>query len=123
MESAIDRNGLRMPLLFSYGTLQLAEVQLATFGRLLQGKPDALPEFELSRVVCADAQYANVMFNGRSDSIVAGTVFEVTETELNAADDYERDADYERVMVRLASGQLAWVYVHGAAKSQSAPRS
>ena len=65
----------------------------------------------------------NVMFNGRSDSIVAGTVFEVTETELNAADDYERDADYERVMVRLASGQLAWVYVHGAAKSQSAPRS
>ena len=31
-----------MPLLFSYGTLQQAEVQLATFGRLLQGAPDAL---------------------------------------------------------------------------------
>jgi len=112
-----------MPLLFSYGTLQLADVQLATFGRFLQGKPDALPEFELSRVACADVEYANVIFNGRSDSIVAGTVFEVTESELIAADEYERDADYERVMARLASGERAWVYVHGAAKSQSAPRS
>ena len=30
-------------LLFSYGTLQLDSVQLASFGRLLEGEADALP--------------------------------------------------------------------------------
>ncbi|MEP7271793.1 MAG: gamma-glutamylcyclotransferase, partial [Acidobacteriota bacterium] len=32
--------------LFSYGTLQLEAVQMATFGRLLTGTPDVLPGFE-----------------------------------------------------------------------------
>ena len=31
--------------LFSYGTLQQDEVQLATFGRLLEGRKDALPGY------------------------------------------------------------------------------
>ena len=31
-------------LLFSYGTLQLESVQLASFGRLLAGKRDAMPD-------------------------------------------------------------------------------
>ena len=35
-----------MPLLFSYGTLQETSTQLATFGRVLKGQPDALPNFE-----------------------------------------------------------------------------
>ena len=34
-----------MPLLFSYGTLQQQNVQLATFGRLLKGSPDSLVGF------------------------------------------------------------------------------
>jgi len=34
--------------LFSYGTLQLEAVQLATFGRRLVGTSDALPGFEQS---------------------------------------------------------------------------
>ena len=33
-------------LLFSYGTLQLEAVQLATFGRKLAGTADGLPGFE-----------------------------------------------------------------------------
>ena len=32
-------------LLFSYGTLRLAEVQRALFGRLVQGEPDAMPGY------------------------------------------------------------------------------
>jgi gamma-glutamylcyclotransferase (GGCT)/AIG2-like uncharacterized protein YtfP len=114
-----------MPLIFSYGTLQQEEVQLRTFGRLLQGKKDALPGFESSRVKIEGPQVAsggkthhdNVTFNGRGDSRVSGTAFEITEAELAAADVYERTAAYKRIAVKLASGKQAWVYVD----AQSAP--
>jgi hypothetical protein len=112
-----------MPRLFSYGTLQQEDVQLATFGRRLHGHPDELPGFEPSLVRIEDpaqaaaagrTHHANVICNGRPDSRVSGTVFDVTDAELAAADDYERPARYERVVVRLASGKDAWVYVHTA---------
>jgi len=76
-----------MPLLFSYGTLQHENVQLSTFGRLLQGQRDELPGFEPSLVQIEDPQvvaasgethYANVTFNGRNDSRVSGTIGEMT---------------------------------------------
>ena len=110
-----------MPWLFSYGTLQLDLVQLATFGRLLRGHADALPGFTTALVPIANAEdarrfgrthYDNVVSDSRPGSAVAGTVFEVTDAELAAADDYERDAAYERIPAVLASGQQAWVYVH-----------
>jgi hypothetical protein len=34
-------------LLFSYGTLRQRDVQLSTFGRLLDGRPDAIVGFDL----------------------------------------------------------------------------
>ena len=110
-----------MPLLFSYGTLQQEDVQRATFGRLLSGHRDELPEYEPSLVAIDDphhaavsgrTHHANVTFNGRDDSRVPGTVFEVSEAELAAADAYERPASYERLAVSLASGKEAWVYVY-----------
>jgi gamma-glutamylcyclotransferase (GGCT)/AIG2-like uncharacterized protein YtfP len=109
-----------MPLVFSYGTLQLETVQLSTFGRLLKGHKDELPGFEPSsvriedpRVVATSGEthHANVTFNGRHDSRVSGTVFEITDDELAAADRYEQLAAYKRVAVTLASGKQAWVYV------------
>ena len=111
---------LDVPLLFSYGTLQREEVQRSTFGRRLQGHADQLPGFESSLVKIEDPQvvatsgqthHANVTFNGRDDSRVSGTVFEVTDDELAAADRYEQLAAYERVTAILASGKQAWVYV------------
>ena len=110
-----------MPLLFSYGTLQQEGVQKSTFGRLLQGHADELLGFEKSFVRIADPQvvatsgethYANVIFNGRNDSRVSGTVFEITDNELTAADQYEQPAGYKRVTAILASGKVAWVYVN-----------
>ena len=86
---------LTMPLLFSYGTLQEENVQLSTFGRLLQGQKDELPGFEPALVRIADPQivaasgkthHANVTFNGRNDNRVIGTVFEITDAELAAAE-------------------------------------
>ena len=108
-----------MPLLFSYGTLQQAHVQLSTFGRLLQGQRDELVGFEQSVVKIEDPQvvatsgqthHPIVKFNGKLDSRVSGTVFEVTDAELARADQYEVGA-YRRVSATLASGKQAWVYV------------
>jgi gamma-glutamylcyclotransferase (GGCT)/AIG2-like uncharacterized protein YtfP len=120
-EAEATREGVTavMPLLFSYGTLQDDRVQLATFGRRLRGERDDLAGFEESRVEIADpaivastgrSHHANVTFNGRPASRVAGTAFEVTDAELAAADAYERTAGYERISVTLASGRQAWVY-------------
>jgi hypothetical protein len=110
-----------MPLVFSYGTLQQESVQRTTFGRPLQGRRDELPEFEPSLVKIEDpsqaapgeTHHANATFNGRHDSHVRGTVFEITDAELAAADRYEQLAAYRRVSAQLASGTVAWVYVHG----------
>jgi gamma-glutamylcyclotransferase (GGCT)/AIG2-like uncharacterized protein YtfP len=108
-----------MPLLFSYGTLQQANVQLATFGRLLVGLEDWLLEFERSMqrihdpaVVATSGKthHPIVKFTGDVADRVAGTVFEITETELAMADKYEVK-EYARVSAHLASGKKAWVYV------------
>ncbi len=106
-----------MPLVFSYGTLQHEPVQQSTFGRLLQGQRDELVGFEPSLATRGTTHHANVTFNGRHDSRVRGTVFEITDAELAAADRYERRDAYERIAVTLASGTQAWVYVH----ARSAP--
>jgi gamma-glutamylcyclotransferase (GGCT)/AIG2-like uncharacterized protein YtfP len=112
-----------MPLLFSYGTLQQESVQLSTFGRSLRGEADALPCFESAIISARDAvtrrpasrsgtYHMNVIYNGRDDSRVGGTVFEITDDELAAADRYERRAAYVRIEATLASGRRAWVYAH-----------
>ena len=107
-----------MALLFSYGTLQQEGVQLSTFGRVLKGQPDELVGFEQSVVKIEDAEFvassgkalhAIVRFNGRPESRVTGTVFEVSDDELARADRYE-PAGYARVSAVLASGRQAWVY-------------
>jgi hypothetical protein len=50
-----------------------------------------------------------VKFNGRRESRVSGTVFELSERELAAADQYE-PAGYQRISAMLASGRQTWVY-------------
>ena len=106
-------------LLFSYGTLQLEAVQLATFGRRLAGTADALPGFaremlkiEAAAVVATSGQthHPIVRPTGRAEDAVDGMVFAVTPAELVNADTYEVAA-YRRVAVTLRSGQRAWVYV------------
>jgi hypothetical protein len=108
-----------MPLIFSYGTLQQPNVQLSTFGRLLQGVPDELPGAQLSSVTIEDAQvvatsgsasHPIVRLSGAPADRVPGTVFEITDAELASSDRYEVAA-YQRVSALLASGKRAWVYV------------
>ena len=111
-----------MPRLFSYGTLQQEDVQIATLGRRLDGQQDELVGFEASQVRIEDPAVAarlgkshhnNVLPSGNSGSRVAGTVFEVTDDELARIDGYERAFCYVRVTAPLASGGVCWVYAHG----------
>ena len=106
-------------LLFSYGTLQQDEVQRSTFGRLLQGRPDALLGYTQAWLKIEDAQvvatsgkthHPIVRPTGDAQDRVTGTVFEISDAELAHADAYEV-ADYRRVRADLASGQQAWVYI------------
>lgn len=108
-----------MPLLFSYGTLRDPAVQQATFGRELGSREDVLPGYAVRMLEITDPEVLAVsgqthhpilVETGDEADTVPGAVFEVTEDDLVAADDYEVD-DYHRVLVSLASGVRAWVYV------------
>lgn len=105
--------------LFSYGTLQQPEVQLATFGRLLEGRPDSLPGFAVAPLPITDphviatsgaAVHTIAVPTGDPGDAIPGLVFTITPAELKAADAYEVDA-YARVEARLGSGARAFVYV------------
>ena len=105
--------------LFSYGTLQTETVQLATFGRLLDGQPDALPGYSLEMIEIEEedfvatsgtAHHRNLRFTGISSNVVEGTRLSLTKSELDFADSYE-PSNYERIQVQLRSGATAWVYI------------
>jgi hypothetical protein len=102
--------------LFSYGTLQQPAVQLARFGRELNGRPDTLPGYRVTLIEITDPvviatsgsdRHPLVVASTDPDDAVDGQVFELTEAELASADDYEVD-DYARVRVTLRSGRSAW---------------
>lgn len=104
--------------LFSYGTLQQADVQLATFGRLLDSRPDRLPGYCLAMLAIDDAQvvatsgktHHPIASRGEPADGVPGAVLAVTLEELRQADGYEVAA-YRRERVTLASGAQVWAYV------------
>jgi hypothetical protein len=109
-----------MENLFSYGTLQTEAVQLATFYRRLEGKPDTLAGYRLIMIRIEDedfviksgaADHRNLQFTGNASDYVEGMAFSVTMKELEQADAYEPDG-YERVSVKLKSGLDAWVYLN-----------
>jgi hypothetical protein len=76
-----------MPLIFSYGSLQREDVQLATLGRRLAGRRDELLGFEPSSVKIEDpsviaatgnTHHADVRRAENEESRVKGMAFEVT---------------------------------------------
>ena len=110
---------MAIEILFSYGTLQLEPVQIATFHRRLEGTPDVLSGFKQSLVKIEDptvvatsgeTHHPIVEFTGQDSDVVQGTAFKVTAGELQDADKYEVAA-YKRISVALRSGVRAWVYV------------
>lgn len=108
-----------MPKLFSYGTLQKEQVQLETFGRILQGAKDILSGYQLNILEITDPEvlrksgqkYHPVLtFSGNDNHEVEGVLFEVTEGEILQADEYEVN-DYKRIETVFKSGKIGFIYV------------
>ena len=106
--------------LFSYGTLQSEEVQLATFNRKLDSKRDALVGYRLVMIRITDedfvaksgsADHRSLQFTGNTSDVVEGSVLKVTAKEIEQADEYEPEG-YRCVRAQLKSGHNAWVYVY-----------
>jgi hypothetical protein len=105
--------------LFSYGTLQLPQVQIANYGRLLDGSPDTIVGYRLEPLTISDAKVVRISgkavhtiarHTGQADDKIDGVVYKITEAELAATDLYEVDV-YGRVTETLASGCQALLYV------------
>lgn len=112
-------DGSGMESLFTYGTLQLPNVQLDTFGHRVDGDDDALAGYRLEWTDIADERVAQLSGLDRHPILrrtddprdrVFGRVLHLTPEELDAADEYEVSL-YRRASVVLASGVRAWVYV------------
>jgi hypothetical protein len=108
--------------LFSYGTLQMREVQLANYGRPLDGSPDALAGYRLEVLPDRDPDAVRisgtkthmvVRSTGDPADRVTGMVFLLTAEELAATDRYE-GSDYARAELTLESGRRALVYIEPA---------
>ena len=107
-----------MEKLFSYGTLQLPQVQESLFGRILAGAKEQLPGYKVEKLKIKDQavieksgteMHPILVHTGDSTDVVSGMVFEVTQAELEKADEYEVE-DYRRTLAPMRSGSQAWIY-------------
>jgi len=105
--------------LFSYGTLQLKNVQIENYGRELTGSKDKLFNYKLDTLKITDQEV--LQKSGKEhhpiaskthdpNDFIEGTIFEITKLELDETDKYEV-SDYVRVLETFSSGQKAWVYI------------
>ena len=117
-----------MNKLFSYGTLQLKQVQMDTFGRLLTGKKGVLHQYRIKNLIITDPEVIKssgtnihpiLEYTGNDNDFVTGTIFDITDKELLQADRYEVD-DYERQLLKFESGILAFVYLKKGDKKEKA---
>jgi len=114
----LSHRGAANELLFSYGTLQLREVQLATFGRSVEGQPDALAGYRMEMIRIHEEGFSPpegelhriIHFTGLDSDRVPGTLLTVTTAEIEQADAYEPPG-YTRALVQTVSGVKAWAYV------------
>jgi hypothetical protein len=110
--------------LFSYGTLQNPNVQLATYGRLVEGQTDCLAGYVLIDLVIDDPHVVSLSGKkvhtiarrtGRAEDRIFGTMLFLTSAELVNSDDYEVEA-YARTEVILESGRIAFAYVEASSR-------
>ncbi len=105
--------------LFSYGTLQLENVQIKTYGRKLVGFKDVLESYKLEQLKITDKdvlaksqqEYHPIAIPSKDkEDCIEGVIFEITEQELIQTDSYEV-SDYKRVLETFQSGKKAWIYI------------
>ena len=91
-------------LLFSYGTLNLEEVQRYLWGEAKRGRVKQLNDYRLN------SYNNNIMFITKEfGETVAGKVYQLTPEQMERTDRYEGDA-YERKLVRI-DDESVYIYV------------
>lgn len=98
---------MKKEYLFSYGTLQYPEVQMDALRRILDGVPDELSGFQITKLMIDGEEFPTLIPGNES---VHGTLYEVKHDEFIVLDEFETKA-YKRIKVTLKGGQEAWVYV------------
>jgi len=91
---------------------------LNLFKRKLKGSKDILRGFKIEIIGITDEKFLSkgedkfqktiIATNDQKD-FIEGTIFELTEKELSAADTYEPE-NYKRVKAKFESGREAWIY-------------
>ena len=108
-----------MNYLFSYGTLQLKQVQLNLFGKKLTGTSDILKGYKISTLKISNVKVIKssginthpiLEYTNNPNDQVKGTLFEISQAELKQADQYEV-SDYQRQQVTFESGKTGFVYL------------
>jgi gamma-glutamylcyclotransferase (GGCT)/AIG2-like uncharacterized protein YtfP len=103
---------------FSYGTLRQDNVQQALYGRQVETTDDVLEGWRLDWVEIADLEVIAasgshrhpILRKGDAQDRVIGAYLQLTDEELATTDAYEVK-EYSRIVVTLASGVEAFVYV------------
>lgn len=95
--------------LFSYGTLQEEQVQLALYNRKLIGFAAVLKGYQLASKKIA-GKYPILIKTENAADAIEGMVFEISNKELLKTDSYE-GIHYTRVKEILPSGVKAWCYI------------
>ena len=85
------------------------------FQRTLEGVPDQLAGYAKTAINLATGdgrytQYPVIYPTGDLNDVVEGMRYQLTEDELQQADEYEGES-YERMEVIPESAKLSWVYV------------
>lgn len=99
-----------MPLLFSYGTLQFQNIQLALYKRNPDFFSDSISGYSIISISLGGEKYPALIPSNNSSTLIKGNVYNITEDELAITDEYEGDA-YKRILQKLASGKEAWLYI------------
>lgn len=95
--------------IFAYGTLQDLNIQMRLFGKKLTGEADVLIGYRLSDKKIM-GKYKVIRETGAQEDRLKGVNYTLDFQELLITDTYEGEA-YKRILVTLASGKKAWVYV------------
>ncbi len=95
--------------------MQNKGVQIAIFGREISGHTDTILGYKIELIKINDPEiiklsgkeYHPILLKSKNDT-VDGMVFEISESELNQSDEYEKQ--YKLILVTLKSRSSAFVY-------------
>lgn len=103
-----------MENLFAYGTLKDKRIQETVFGKVLTGTPDSVTGFTTKEIKIEEefgvTPYPIIVETKNPEDVVTGTLYQLTETQLQQADTYE-GIHYKRIEVKLESNVIAWTYL------------